>query len=151
MKVLYHEDEPTVKAHSSIDQYKGFLAAYDRGGETPIEFDYIDYVKCVGKCGEKEIVSHPVIVEFGDSLGYDFPIGECSYITDDYPLFDKEGVETRVLPEEYGGGFYQAYDKAQVITNFDDGSALGIRNNYKLKIGLDYLRTDKVLPHDDIE
>lgn len=149
MKVLIHDDDPKVRAHSSIDQYKNHIATYERGGWTPIEFDYIDFIKCVGKCGTKTIVSHPIIIEFGDELGYDFPIDECGYITDEYPLFDKEGLETRVLPEEYGGGFYQAYDKSQVITNFDDGSALGIRNNYKLKIGLDYYRTDKILPSDD--
>lgn len=151
MKVLFHEDDPKVKVHSSIDQYKGFFAAYERGGETPIEFDYIDYVKCVGQCGERTIVSHPVILEYGDSLGYNFPIYECEYTTDDYPTYDREVVETRVLPEEYGEGFYEAYDKSQAIINDDDGGALGIRNNYKLKIGTDYYRTDKILPHDDIE
>lgn len=150
MKVLYHEDDPKVKVHSSIDQYKGFFAAYERGGETPIEFDQIDFIKCVGDCGEKTVVSHPVIIEYGEGLGYHFPIDECEYATDDYPTYDKEGVELLPLPEEQGDGFYEAYDKSQAIVN-GDGNALGIRNNYKLKIGLDYYRTDRILPHDDIE
>lgn len=151
MEVLFHEDKPLVKAHSSIDQYKGYFAAYERGGETPIEYDYIDFFECVGNCGEKKIISHPVIIEYGDGLGYDFPIDECKYTTDDYATYDKFGVETRVLPEEFGEGFYEAYDEHQAIINDDCNSALGMRNEYKLRIGTDYYRTDEVLPHDDVE
>lgn len=151
MKVLYHKDDQKVKVHSSIDQYKKHIATYERGGWTPIEFDYVDYIKCIGKCGETMVVSHPIIIEFGDVIGYDFPIGECSYITDEYPLFDKEGLELRPLPEEYGDGFYQAYDKSQIVANFDEGKALGIRNNYNLKVGLHYYTADEILPSSDFE
>lgn len=151
MKVLFHDDDPKVRAHSSIDQYQGFFAAYERGGETPIEFDYIDYIKCVGECGEKMVISHPAIIEYGDGLGYNFPIDECEYTTDDYAMYDNEGLEIRVLPEEMGEGFYEAYEKSNAIINDGCNSALGMRNNYKLKIGLDYYRTDEVLPYDDVE
>ena len=151
MKILFHEDDPKVKVHSSIDQYKKHIATYERGGWTPIEFDQLDYIKCVGDCGKTTLVSHPIIIEFGDEIGYDFPIDECEFTTDDYPLFDKRGVETLPLPEEYGDGFYESYEDSQVIANFDDGKALGIRNNYKLKIGQDYFLADKILPYSDFE
>ena len=151
MKMLFHEDDPKVKVHSSIDQYNKYIATYERGGWTPIEFDQLDYIKCADNCGKTTLVSHPIIIEFGDVIGYDFPIGECEFTTDNYPLFDKKEVETLPLPEEQGDGFYESYEDSQIIANFDDGKALGIRNNYKLKVGQDYFLADEILPSDDYE
>ncbi len=151
MEILFSEDDSNVRVHSSIDQYKGFLSVYSRGGWTPIEFDQIDYIECINCEGGNKyrVVSHPIIVAFDDPIGYNFPIGECEYTTDEYPLFDREGIELRKLPEEQGDGFYQVYNEDEIIANFDDGHALGVRNNFHLKIGQDYYLADEILPSDD--
>lgn len=145
MEILFSDENPQVHVHSSIDQYRKFIATYERGGWTPIEFDYLDYIDC------NKPVTHPVIIEFGDEIGYHFPISECSFTTDDYQKFDYEGVELRILPDCMGQGFYQAYDKGEEIINFDGGSALGTRNVYKLKVGQHYYLADEILPADDVE
>lgn len=139
MKMIPHSDKREVEALSSIDQYRKFIATYERGGWAPIEFDYLDYIDC------DKIVSHPVIIEFGDDIGYNFPIGECEYTTDEYPVFNRQEVETRVLPECIGDGFYDVFVDEDNIVNFDD-SGLGTHNYYKLKIGQDYYLAKKKLP-----
>lgn len=145
MEILYHDDDRHINVHSSIDQYSKFIATYERGGWTPIQFDYLDYIDC------DKVVSHPVIIEFDDKIGFHFPIGECSFVTDEYVMPDYESVELRELPECMGGGFYQAFDNGEMIINFDDNSALGIHNTYKLRIGQDYWLADTILPADDPE
>lgn len=145
MEILFHEDERSVKAHSSIDQFRGFLSVEIGGAWTPIEYDYIDYIDC-GK-----VVSHPVIVSLGDDIGYYFQDGECTQAETMYPTFDREGVVLKELPECMGEGFYEAYEKHQEIANFDDGTALGTRNVSKLRIGQDYFLADEILPADDID
>ena len=145
MEILYSDEKPQVHIHSSIDQYKKFLATYERGGWTPIEFDYLDYIDC------NRPVTHPVIIEFGDEIGYHFPISECSFTTDDYQKFDYKGVELRALPDCLGAGFYQAYEEGEEIINFDGGSALSTRNEYRLRIGQHYYLADEILPADDVE
>lgn len=150
MEVLFPSEEKRIKTLSSIDQYSKFIATYERGGWAPIEFDFIDYIKCIGcEGGDKyEVVTHPVIIEFDDAIGYRFPIGECSITTDDYLKFDRNGTELLPLPECMGDGFYERALNGEEIINFDD-SALGIRNNYKLKIGQDYYLADEILPAAD--
>lgn len=152
MEVLFPSEEKRIKTLSSIDQYSKFIATYERGGWAPIEFDFIDYIKCIGcEGGDKyEVVTHPVIIEFDDSIGYNFPIGECDFITDDYLKFDRNGTELLPLPECMGDGFYERALNGEEIINFDD-SALGIRNNYKLKIGQDYYLADEILPAADAD
>lgn len=145
MDILIHDDDRRVHAHSSIDQFSKFIATYERGGWTPIRFDYLDYIDC------DKPVSHPVIIEFDDKLGYYFPIDECEFETDEYILPETASVVIRELPECMGEGFFQAYDKSQEIINFDDGSALGTHNRYKLKIGTHYWLADDILPADDPE
>lgn len=150
MEVLFPSEEKRIKTLSSIDQYSKFIATYERGGWAPIEFDFIDYIKCIGcEGGDKyEVVTHPVIIEFDDAIGYRFPIGECNITTDDYLKFDRNGTELLPLPECMGDGFYERALDGEEIINFDD-SALGIRNNYKLKIGQDYYLADEILPAAD--
>ena len=149
MEILFPDEEKRIDTKSSIDQYHGFLATYERGGWAPIEFDYIDYIKCVDcKGGDKyEAVTHPVIVEFDDKIGYNFPIGECSYTTDEYLRFDQTGTELLPLPECMGDGFYESIRDGEEIVNFDDG-ALGVRNNMRLKVGQDYYLGSDILPAD---
>lgn len=152
MEVLFPSEEKRIKTLSSIDQYSKFIATYERGGWAPIEFDFIDYIKCIGcEGGDKyEVVTHPVIIEFDDPIGYNFPIGECELITDDYLKFDRSGTELLPLPECMGDGFYERALDGEEIINFDD-SALGIRNNYRLKIGQDYYLADEILPAADTD
>lgn len=153
MGVLFSNDSRNISVHSSIDQYHKFIATYERGGWAPIEFDYLDYIECIGcQGGDKyHVVSHPIMIEFGDDIGYNFPIGEQSYTTDDYLKMDRAEVVLLPLPEFYGDGFYESYENGEIITNFDDGTALGIRNNYTLKVGKDYYLADKILPAEDPE
>lgn len=152
MEILFPDEEKKIDTRSSIDQYRGFIATYERGGWTPIEFDFIDYVKCVGCDGHDtyEAVTHPVIIEFDDDIGYNFPIGECEYSTDEYVMFDQDRTELMPLPEELGDGFYEVYKDGQEIINFDD-SALGINNKFRLKVGQDYYLGKEILPADDAE
>lgn len=145
MDVLIHDDDRKIHAHSSIDQFSKFIATYERGGWTPISFDYLDYVDC------DKPATHKVIIEFDDKLGYYFPIDECEFETDEYILPETSGVVLRELPKCMGEGFFQAYDKSDLIINFDNGSALGTHNRYKLKIGTDYLLAEDFLPADDAQ
>ena len=149
MNILFPDEEKRIDAKSSIDQYRGFIATYERGGWAPIEFDFIDYIKCIDcRGGDKyEVATHPIIIEFDDNIGYNFPIGECSYTTDDYLKFDRTGTEMLPLPEEFGDGFYESAKDGEEIVNFEDG-ANGVRNNYRLKIGQDYYLAADLLPGD---
>lgn len=149
MNILFPDEEKRIDTKSSIDQYRGFIATYERGGWAPIEFDFIDYIKCIDcQGGDKyEVATHPIIIEFDDNIGYNFPIGECSYITDDYLKFDRTGTEMLPLPEELGDGFYESTKDGEEIINFEDG-ANGVRNNYRLKIGQDYYLAADLLPGD---
>ena len=151
MDVLFPSEEKNIKTLSSIDQYSKFLSVYERGGYTPIEFDFIDYIKCIGcEGGDKyEVVTHPVIIEFDDPIGYNFPIGECEFVTDEYLKFDRDGTELLPLPECMGDGFYERALDGEEIVNFDNGTALGVRNNYRLKIGQDYYLANEVLPAEE--
>ena len=152
MDILFPEEEKRVRAKSSIDQYVGFISVYERGGWSPIEFDFIDYIKCVDCQGgnKYEVATHPIIIEFDDTIGYNFPIGECLYLTDEYPMFDQGRTELMPLPDFMGDGFYEAYRDSEEIINFDN-AALGIRNNQRLKIGQDYYLGSDILPADDGE
>ena len=142
LQILYPEEDRKIHAHSSIDQFSKFIATYERGGWTPISFDYLDYIDC------DKPVSHKVIIEFDDKLGYYFPIDECEFETDDVILMEQSGVVLRELPECMGEGFYQAYENSDTIINFDN-SSLGTHNKYKLKIGTDVLLAEDFLPGDD--
>lgn len=149
MNILFPDEEKRIDAKSSIDQYRGFIATYERGGWSPIEFDFIDYIKCIGcQGGDKyEVATHPIIIEFDDEIGYNFPIGECSYVTDDYLKFDRTGTEMLPLPECMGDGFYESAKEGEEIVNFENG-ATGVRNDYRLKIGQDYYLAADLLPGD---
>lgn len=145
MEILFHDDDIKVHAHSSIDQFSKFIATYERGGWTPIEFDQIDYIDC------DKVVSHPIIIEFDDQLGYYFPIDECEFEEGEVLLFDHQGVVLRELPECDGEGFYQAWEEGEEIVNFDNSTSLGAKNRQHLRIGTHYWLADSFLPPDDAE
>lgn len=139
MKVLEPVDNPQAKYHSSISQYSNMLAVLKRGEWCPISFDVIDYIDC------EEVKSHKAIVSDGDNVGYHFPVGECVLYTNEYVYHDENGVELRTLPEWFGAGFYNKALDRKAFINFDDCS-LGVRNRFRLRIGLNYALAEKNLP-----
>lgn len=139
--ILYPEDRSEVHRHSSIDQFRGFLSVMKQGGWTPIVFDQLDGINC------ETIHSHPVIISFGNDIGYIFPEAHCTYASEKFVYFDKEGVEQRLLPECFGEGgeFYGEFIKSFSFVNFDDAS-VGTYNKKHLRTGLSYVLADETLP-----
>ena len=143
MDILYAVDDAQVHRHSSLGQFKdGFVSAWVKNGWAPIVFDQMDGI---GECSG--IKSHPVILSFGDDLGYTFPEGKCTYFSDNFIIVDKYGVEYKQLPECYGGNgeLYPAFIDANAFVNFDD-SSLGLHNKKELRVGLSYVTADETLP-----
>lgn len=143
--ILYPDEHPTVHRHSSIDQFGDFLSVWKQGGWAPIVFDQLDGITC------DEIKTHPVIISWGDDLGYVYPEKHCTYASDKFIYFDKEGVEQRLLPACFGGGgeMYDKYLCENAFINFDgdgDGNSLGTHNETTLRVGLDYVSCDETLP-----
>lgn len=142
MEILYPDEHDQVHRHSSIDQFRGFLSTMVKGGWVPIVFDQLDGINC------ETIISHPVIISFGGDVGYVFPEAHCTYASDHFVYFDKEGVEQKLLPECFGGGgeFYDTFIKSNSFVNFDDDSSVGVHNTKKLRTGLSYVLADENLP-----
>lgn len=142
MDILYPDEHEQVHRHSSIDQFKGFLSTMVKGGWAPIVFDQLDGINC------ETIISHPVIISFGGDVGYVFPEAHCTYASDHFVYFDKEGVEKKLLPECFGGGgeLYDTFVKSNSFVNFDDDSSVGTHNTKTLRTGLSYVLADENLP-----
>lgn len=142
MDILYPDEHEQVHRHSSIDQFRGFLSTMVKGGWAPIVFDQLDGINC------ETIISHPVVISFGGDVGYVFPEAHCTYASDHFVYFDKEGVEQKLLPECFGGGgeFYDTFVKSNSFVNFDDDSSVGVHNTKKLRTGLSYVLADENLP-----
>lgn len=142
MDILYPDEHDQVHRHSSIDQFRGFLSTMVKGGWAPIVFDQLDGINC------ETIISHPVIISFGGDVGYIFPEAHCTYASDHFVYFDKEGVEKKLLPECFGGGgeLYDAFVKSNSFVNFDDDSSVGTHNTKTLRTGLSYVLADENLP-----
>ena len=143
--ILYPDENPQVNRHSSIDQFRNFFSVLKKGGWTPIVFDQLDGIAC------ETIKSHPVVISFGDDIGYIFPEAHCTYTSDKFVYFDKEGVEHRPLPSCFGEGglFYDFYTKSNSFVNFDDDSSIGTHNKIRLRVGLDYVLADETLPAEE--
>ena len=139
--ILLPDEHPTVHRHSSIDQYRGFLSVMKKGGWSPIVFDQLDGIAC------EDIKHHPVIISFGNDIGYHFKDAECSYASDKFVYFDKEGVEQRLVPECMGGKgeFYELFVKSNNFLNFDGDSSLGSHNVKRLRVGTDAILSDEIL------
>lgn len=141
--ILYpDESNEQVHRHSSIDQFRGFLSTMVKGGWAPIVFDQLDGINC------ETIISHPVIISFGGDVGYVFPEAHCTYASDHFVYFDKEGVEQKLLPECFGGGgeFYQEYVRKNTFVNFDSDDSVGLHNTKTTRTGLSYVIADENLP-----
>lgn len=146
MKITYlnDADQTDTHRHSSIDQYGNFLSVKKGGVNVPIRFDSLDWINCEG------IKTHPIIISDGTDIGFNFPVGHYSYITDDYIVMDRKEVVVKQMPEWFGKGWYEKALNEKVFTNFDNGS-LGMRNKVNLRIGLDYVLTDDILDDSDEE
>lgn len=143
--ILYAEEKEQIHRYSSIDQFKdGFISAWKQGGWAPILFDQLD---SIGECSG--IKSHPVIVSFGKDLGYIFPEKKCTYVSDRFIYFDKQGVEQKVLPECFGEGFYDKWVDANIFVNFDSNNSVGTHSETTLRVGLAYVKADETLPPAD--
>lgn len=142
MDILYPDEHDQVHRHSSIDQFRGFISTMVKGGWAPIVFDQLDGINC------ETIISHPVIISFGGDVGYVFPEAHCTYASDHFVYFDKEGVEKKLLPECFGGGgeLYDTFVKSNSFVNFDDDSSVGTHNTKTLRTGLSYVLADENLP-----
>lgn len=140
--LLPDEGSEQVHRHSSIDQFRGFLSTMVKGGWAPIVFDQLDGINC------ETIMSHPVIISFGDDIGYVYPEAHCTYASDHFITADKQMIETAVLPSCFGGGgeFYDVYIKSNSFVNFSDDSSVGSHNEKRLRTGLSYALADQNLP-----
>lgn len=140
--ILYPDEHPKVNRHSSIDQFNGYLSTYDQGGPIPIVFDQIDGITC------ETVKSQPVIISYGDDVGYTFPEAHCHYASETFVYFDEEGVEQKPLPSCFGEGglFYEYYTNKNTFINDDNDSSIGTYNRYELRTGLDYVICDESLP-----
>ena len=141
-KMLYPDEHPMVHRHSSIDQFRGFLSVMKKGGWAPIVFDQLDSITC------GEIKKHPVVLSLGDDIGYVFPEAHCQYTVDKFIYFDKFGVEQKPLPCCQGGGgeFYELFVKSNSFVNFDNDTSVGTHSIKRLRTGLSYVTSDKMLP-----
>lgn len=146
MKVTYlnDADQTDTHRHSSINQYGAFISVKKGGVNIPLRFDSLDWINCEG------IKTHPVIISDGNDLGYNFPVGHYTYFTDTYLIMDRKEVVVKELPKWYGEGWYEKALNEKVFTNFDDAS-LGMRNRVDLRIGKDFVLTDKILDDSDEE
>lgn len=139
------EKEDSVKRHSSIDQFDGFLSVYKKGGLAPLVFDQLDGITC------ETIKTHPVVISFTDDVGYTFPEAHCTFSSDKFIYVDKEGVEQKPLSHCFGGEgeFYDTFIKEYSFVNFDGpdgGSSLGVHQTKTLRTGLSYVLADQTLP-----
>lgn len=141
-EMLYPIEDSQVSRHSSIDQYRDFLSVIYQGGYTPIVFDQLDGIDCNGA------YSHPVVISFSDDIGYQYKDAECTYFSDNFVYFDKEGVEQKLLPECMGGKgeFYDVFVRSNIFVNFDDDTSIGTHNKIRLRVGTDYVLANKTLP-----
>lgn len=142
MEMIYANEKPDVQWHSSVNQYKGFLSVITRGGYTPIVFDQLDGISC------ETVISHPVIISFGDDIGYHFSDKECSYASDKFIYFDRAETQEVPLPKEFGGNgeFYIKFIRDNTFVNFDDDNSIGVHDVKKLRVGTNYALADKMLP-----
>lgn len=139
--LLKSSDDSNFKLNSSIDQFKGFLSVWTRGGYTPIVFDSLDGITC------ETVHTHPIIISYNDELGYKFSDAECTYASDLYVYYDHQGVEEYKLPEWFGGSgeFYDKFVKSNSFVNFEHDS-LGVHNDKSLRVGTSYYTTNEILP-----
>ena len=143
MPALESDEQPEVFYHSSISQHKNKLSVMQRGEWFPISFDVLDWINC-----ETGIESHRATVTDGDDIGFNFPVGSETLLSDTYLTGDYEGLVTEQLPAWFGTGEYQEYVLARDYVNSDCDS-LGHRVAQTYRVGLNYALAAKTLKADD--
>lgn len=138
MNILEPDERKLVDRHSSISQYKGFLAVRRGDQWVPIAYDILDGIAC------DKVHSHKGVLTREPHVGYHFPVKHCTYLSETYVASDQKGIELKALPEEYGAGFYESAYNREVIVNSDNG-ALGMANRTTLDVGLDYVLAESSL------
>ena len=140
MEILKSSDDRQIEVKSSIDQYKNFLSVFRQGGWIPISYDVLESLTCDGAASHRAIMT-----DDPNWNGYHYPIATCVKRDGKYLLTDKQGVELRDLPCWQGKGQYMQFVDDHRITNADN-EAVGVANNVKYRIGLDYYVAKKTLP-----
>lgn len=141
-KLLLPEEKPEVFYHSSISQHQNKFSVYQRGEWVPISYDVLDYIGC------DHVESHRAIMTDGDDVGFEFDVNEMTYYTDNYLVYDTQGVRAEKLQHWFGEGTYEKHYTELDFLNADNGS-LGVTNAQTLRIGLDYALAEKTLPADE--
>lgn len=132
MTITYPEEDQRLTRQSSIYQHAGMLSVRKGDEWVPIAFDVFDGYNC------GETLSHQAVLTLRPYIGYHFPVAECPYVHDTYLASDQQGEETALLPSYFGSGFYQRKFDREVLVNSASG-ALGVRDQGKLRVGLDYV------------
>ena len=136
--VLPATNDQKVYRNSSIDQFRGTLSVLKRGEWLPIVADHIDYIDC------DKIVSHKAGISDKPTVGYTYPVGECTYFSEVYLLGHNRIESVEALSTWFGTGFYESFDNNDVLVNADTDS-LGNINVSKLRVGLPYCRAEETL------
>lgn len=140
MDFLPSANEHRLRIKSSISQAKDEVLSVQNGAGQfiPISFDYLDWIDC------DQIKSHRIIVSTSDELAYEYPVGKCTYYTDEYIYADEHGKELRTLPHWFGEGFMEVAIDRNAFVNFDK-EALGVRNVQNVDVGLTYVEAESTL------
>lgn len=138
IQTLYPIDDDHVERKSSIFQHADLLSVMKKGEWCPVVFDHIDGVEC------EKLHTSKRALRVAEGLNYTFPVGTCHYAHDDLVLSQKDKIELRVLPEEFGTGLYQTHERKNVFTNVED-QAVGTHNDITLRVGKDYVRATTTL------
>lgn len=139
MKILESNDSPTVRYKSSISQHRNTLCVMKRGEWLPISYDVLDFIDC--ECARH----HKAYMSDGTDAEWQYPVGECKIYNTQYVLHDDHGTDLATLPEWFGAGMYlKAKNNLSFINS--DTEALGVVNETRLRVGLNYAVADKTLP-----
>lgn len=139
MDYLTDSDTSVAKRLSSINQYRNFIGVMKDGMFCPLIFDQLDGIIC------GEVKSHPIMIYFGDWIGYNMPIQKAEVTSSTIMIADDEGESLQILPEQFGRGdcwhtsFYEEYHNREVAMVGDNGQMVGFQETTPLNIGLDYI------------
>ena len=138
--ILIANEDRQVERKSSIAQHRSTFSVVKKGEWIPISFDVLDYIDCDTARSHKAIVT-----DDPNTIGYNFPVAECKYYTDEYVFYNHRNKELRQLPHWFGEGFGEVFIDSLAFLNSDTNS-LGVRNEYRLRTGLDYYLAKENLP-----
>lgn len=141
MKIPYlaPTNDQQVHRHSSIYQNRNTLCVMKKGEWCPIAFDRIIGISC-GK-----IKTRKSALTDKPTIGYQFKVAECKYISDVYVKSQINDKRVEELNTWFGVGFYDAIHNNSILINSDNGS-LGEHNTTTHRVGLDYVLADRTLP-----